>query len=334
MKFTWEGKRFLFATFLIAVTAVNTGNNLIYLIFSLMLSIIFLAALFLRVNLSGLSLRASTDHPVFAGEQTCILFKIRNSKKILPSYSVYLTAQNASSPVYCSLIAPKSSKIKKIEITFKKRGIYSYGIFSVRSGFPFIVFEKQAPIPVSGEVLVYPALVNIDKFITDLSGQNDNGSGRPACSGNEIHSIREFRYGDDRRNIHWKATAKASNLMVKEFSLADTRNATIIIDNLLPEEGEVFEKIISAAASAARYFIDAGYLVRVLSCKKTVSFGSGGEHLLNILDMLALIHEEDAVEFPMTQGIEGCTILLLKSGSSGFSRYIPISDKVIYAESL
>jgi hypothetical protein len=66
MKTTPEGKRFLLATFLITVAAVNTGNNLIYLILSLMLSFILLSIVLLKINLSGLSLEVSINPPVFA----------------------------------------------------------------------------------------------------------------------------------------------------------------------------------------------------------------------------------------------------------------------------
>ena len=83
MKITREGKRFILATGLIAVAAVNTGNNLIYLIFSLMLSFILLAVMLLRMNLSRISLEVSIDHPVFASEQTYASFTIKNSKKLI-----------------------------------------------------------------------------------------------------------------------------------------------------------------------------------------------------------------------------------------------------------
>ena len=56
MKITREGKRFILTTVLIGVAALNTGNNLIYLIFSLMLSFIALAIVLLRINLSGITL--------------------------------------------------------------------------------------------------------------------------------------------------------------------------------------------------------------------------------------------------------------------------------------
>ena len=80
MKFTREGKRFFLATALIAVAAVNTGNNLIYLILSLMLSFTTLSYIILRINLSSLLLEVSFSGPVFAGEPArAVLFIDRKS---------------------------------------------------------------------------------------------------------------------------------------------------------------------------------------------------------------------------------------------------------------
>lgn len=334
MKITREGKRFIFAAVLIAATAVNTGNNLIYLIFSLMLSFALLAVVMLRINLSGISLAVSIDHPVFAGEQTSAFFTIKNEKKLIPAYSVRVPASGASSPAYCAFIAPKDSVKKEIKITFAKRGLYSYGDFFIQSGFPFILFEKSNVVKVSGEALVYPALMNIEQTMPDISGREGHAIGKTIGTGNEIHSLREYRYGDDRRDIHWKASAKASSFIIKEYALADVRKITVIIDNLNPSEEAAFEKILSLAASFAEHFLETGYFVRMLSCKKVIPFGSGNEHLFKTLDILALMQEEDVLDCPLSYDNEGYTILLLKSRSSSFSKYIASADMVIYADSL
>jgi uncharacterized protein (DUF58 family) len=334
MKITREGKRFILATVLIAVAAVNTGNNLIYLIFSLMLSFILLAFVLLRINLTGISLGVSLEHPVFAGEQTSALFAIQNRKKLIPAYSVHIATAGVSSPVYVVFIAQQDSVQRKVRMTFAKRGLYSYGDFTVRSGFPFILFEKSAAVNVSGEVLVYPALMDVERIVPDIAGREGIGTAKAKGTGDEIHSVREFRYGDDWRKIHWKASAKASSLMVKEYAFADIRKITVVIDNLLPAGEAVFEKTLSLAGSLALYFLDAGYFLRVLSCKKVIPFGTGGEHLLKVLDILALMQEEDALDCPMAHDIEGYTILILKSESSSFSKYITSADMVMYADSL
>ena len=334
MKITREGKRFILATVLIGVAAINTGNNLIYLIFSLMLSFILLAIALLRTNLSGISLEVSLNHPVFAGEQSCALFTIRNRKKRIPAYSIRITAPGVSSPVYFTFVPPQGFAREEVKITFSKRGMYSFGHFFTRSGFPFILFEKSVKIEVSGKALVYPALIDVEQVISDISGREGPGRERALGTGQEIHAIREFRYGDDWRNIHWKATAKASSLMVKEYAVTEIRKVTLIIDNLLPAEETNFEKTLSLAGSLAHYFLGAGYFVRVISCKKVIPFGAGDEHLYKTLDVLALMQEEDALDCPVSHDDEGYTILLLKSGSSAFNRFIAAADVVMYARSL
>ena len=88
MRPTREGKRFLLATALIAVAAYNTGNNLIYLILSMMLSILMLSVVMLILNLRGLGMRVSVEQSVFANTDSVIRFTMSNSKKVLPSYSI------------------------------------------------------------------------------------------------------------------------------------------------------------------------------------------------------------------------------------------------------
>lgn len=334
VKITKEGKRFLLATLLIAVAAVNTGNNLIYLICSLMLSFLVLSVVILRINLAGISLRVSVDHPVFSGEQTAAHFEMRNSNRLVPAYSLHITAPDLSSPLYLLYSAPQDRVKAQARISFRKRGLCTFGDFTVRSGFPFILFEKSSTVTVSGEVLVYPARMDVEELVPEIAGQEGSGAGKTTGSGDEIHSLREFRYGDDWRKIHWKASAKTSGLMVKEYALTDIRKITIILDNLLPAEEAVFEKNLSLAGSLARYFLDDGYFVRVLSCKKVVPFGSGDEHLFKVLDILALLQEEQAFDCPLSDDREGYTILLLKSARSSFYQYVSSADLVMYADSL
>src|ERR1700690_2029718 len=92
MKTTREGNRFILATVLILVAAFNTGNNLIYLILSLMLSFLFLSVLILRINLAGLEIEASAEGPVFAGEETALNVRLRNKKRVFPCYSTNVSS--------------------------------------------------------------------------------------------------------------------------------------------------------------------------------------------------------------------------------------------------
>lgn len=340
MKATREGKRFLVASFLIAIAAVNTGNNLIYLILSLMFALTLLSILILRINLSSLGMSVSSGSPVFAGDDTFLTVLISNGKKLIPSYSLVVSAPGALSQAYFPFLPTNGAVKGEIKIRFEKRGVWGYEDFRARSGFPFILFIAESAIKVSGEVLVYPALVSVEGIVRDAAGSEGEGLNAIVGSGDEMYSLREFRYGDDMRKIHWKASARASSLLVKEYVEEEFRKTTIILDNLKPVEYERFEKVVSVAASLSRYFLESGHLVRVLSCKKVIPFGGGEEQFFKILDILAVIREEDSWDSPAAAEREfpadrkGMYISVLKSPGSPMSNLAATSDLVVYADSL
>ena len=82
MKLSREGKRFFLAALLIGIAAFNTGNNLIYLILSMMLSILVLSVIVLRLNMKALVLRVAQNRPIFANSPSNIDVTLSNGKKL------------------------------------------------------------------------------------------------------------------------------------------------------------------------------------------------------------------------------------------------------------
>jgi uncharacterized protein (DUF58 family) len=333
MKLTREGKRFLLAAVLIAVAAVNTGNNLIYLIFSLMFSFVVLSYLILRLNLAGLVLDVSIAEPVFAEEPVYVELLVRNQKKI-PVYSMSIAAEDAAGEVYCGQISGHGVFRDRIKMIFRKRGLYGYKDFIVQSGFPFILFRKSIQVTASGQVLVYPKLLDIRDMVDVIEGRQEEGEVAARGRGDEIYSLRAFQYGDDWRRIHWKASAKQDGFLIREFAEYASKKITILLDNLLPHDDIHFESAVSAAASLAKHFIEQGYLVRLVTGGKTMPFGGGNEHLLSILDLLALIAEEQGDRDLTGFGTEGFSVAVLKSAQSGLKPEASSADVVIYADTL
>jgi uncharacterized protein (DUF58 family) len=348
MRITREGKRFIVASFLIAFAALNTGNNLIYLILSLMLAIILLSAVLLESNLYGLSLKVGVISPMFAGEKVSSRIEVRNSKHRLPTYSVSVGSSVMTGPVYLPFISAGEGAAAEAELIFLKRGLYRFEDFSVTSGFPFILFGRSMPLRASGEVIVYPALRAIDNMWEEPHADEGGEAAKAVWGGDDIYALREYRDGDDWRRIHWKASAKASDLLVMEYAEHTLKKATILLDNLsasgvgvgrkkkaaAPTLDERFEKMVSLTGSLANYFLERGYVVRVVSCKKVIPFGSGDEHLFKILDVLAVVTEEEEWDSPLSLKREGVFVSILRSRSSSLKGYAVLSDRVIYADTL
>jgi uncharacterized protein (DUF58 family) len=341
MKATREGKRFVLASVLIVVAALNTGNNLIYLILALMLSLVVVSLGILKENLSGLSLTVDSISAVFAGEEAPFSLTLRNCKRYIPTYSVNILSEGLTSRSYFPIVPARGETVMEVKIVFRKRGLYDARSFTAQSGFPFILFVGERRMEVAKEVLVYPALRDVGDIVSEGWGAAVGDTARIAGAGEEIRSIRDFRYGDDSRHIHWKASAKVADLMVKEYAENELRRTTIILDNMRTgalgnqrHGDEVFEKAVSLTASFAKHFIEVGHLVRVVSSRKVIPFGSGAEQLFKILDILATISEEDIWESPLPAEGEGMIISILLTPQPAVEGLMAMSRLVVHAETL
>ena len=335
MRSSREGKRFFLATVLIVVASLNTGNNLIYLILSMMLSIGVLSVVILGLNMRGLTLSVFQSQPVFANSPADIDITISNAKKI-PSYSVrVLLPQQNGGDAYFPEIPGRSHLSKSAPVLYSRRGRYGHGDIFFESSFPFIFLSKRVSSRSDREVIVYPEIKKIDGIIPESALDECETCPPKFGRGDTLAMIREFRYGDDWRRIHWKASAKTAKLMVKEYAGEELQNLTVILDNLSPPDPALFEKAISFAASVSDRFLQEGFLVRLLTCRKLMPFGSGREHLFKILGLLALIEGQDSWECQLSDDAEssGFVILILNENSP-LQRLIPISDMVVYAANL
>jgi uncharacterized protein (DUF58 family) len=335
MKLTQEGKRFFIATVLIAFAAFNTANNLIYLVFSMMLSILFLAYVILRWNIKDLILRVSYTQPVFAKRSARINISLSNDKKHIPSYSIKVwIPEQTEGTAYFPEVSCLSEIQQDVPILYERRGMYKYGNFFIESSFPFLFFSKKIVSHIEGEVIVYPEIKELDWGITATVNEWYEASQARIGKGEEFSMVREFRYGDDRRRIHWKASAKATQLLMKEYATHEPKKLTIILDNLKPQNEESFEKAVSLAASMTDKFLNEGFFIRLLTCRKMIPFGNSKDHLFKILDILAAIEGQDSWECPISDEFEGTNIVILGSEGSPLSRFITETDMVIYATAL
>lgn len=346
MKATREGRRFILAACLIGLAAVNTGNNLIYLILSLMVSFVLLSFAVLRFTLPGLSARMVIRHPVFAGDPASACLMLENASGRIPAYSVHMTLNDrriSAAPAYCAVVPPGGHDEACREIAFRRRGRYDTVACELSSSFPFALFKRRRKVDCLAGITVYPGLRDVSGI--DLSTGKVGGPARLAGWSDELHSLREYRAGDDVRNIHWKASAKSDALIVREFAGHDAARITLVLDNLrdqgagrsgspaAEDSEEVFEKAVSLAASLARHFLDEGYMVRLVSCRSAVPFGTGREQFLAILDSLAVIGIEDIRTEPLPSGADS-DLLVISRRRGGLPPGGGTGGVVIYASDL
>jgi len=315
---TREGIRYLLATFLIGFASYNTGNNLIYLILGILLSVFAISWGALWLNLRQLEIRVETPYPVFAGSDSSITVTVQNMKKRLTSYSLNIRFSEdlVEGSAFVPVVKPGHSVSIEQVVKFSRRGRFSYGDVSVDSSFPFIFFVRKIKARIRGGGIVLPRIRDIKMPNISGGGEGDSTSIRTGKS-EDLISIRHFRDGDDLKSMSWKATARMGEPMVKEHAMPVPRAITVLLDNSAPPDKRNFERAVSSAASVVwHYATNSDYRVGLSMCGTQIMPGEGVEHAYLLLETLALVEDGQSLECPDIEGDEGVFVIVVKSDSS------------------
>ncbi|MGA8230408.1 MAG: hypothetical protein WB795_02920, partial [Candidatus Acidiferrales bacterium] len=175
-KLTREGTVYLGAVFILVLAAVNTGNNLLFLVLACLLAGLLISGIFSRIVLTAIELKLELPEHIFARQPIVATLDLRNDKDLLPSFSLRVVgegtktepAQILARPVFFPYLPRQTSVQQKVELLFPKRGLYRQDAFAVRSKFPFGLFEKTRRVESPLEVVVYPQVQPVQQFFEVL----------------------------------------------------------------------------------------------------------------------------------------------------------------------
>jgi len=327
---TTEGTRFLFFTLAVAVAAINTGNNLFYLVVVVMLSIILMSGLVAEYCLRRLEFHRYLPEFVYAGEPTTATVVVANRKSRLPSFCLHLWdvtgKQDFDRGLTLWQLMPGASQILSYPLIATRRGRLRFDGVRVGTSFPFGLFHKKAYYPLDGSVVVAPTVRPLEStFLQGLSLIGQDLSLPRKGHGSDLYNLRQYHAGDDSRSIHWLSTARTSKLMVRETEAEDQRRVTLLLSLLAPlSHEELFEEAVSLAASMVQDLVARGYQVRLVVGGVSSPFGQGEAHLLSLMEVLALCErwspdepESHSLSDDVSYNPEGgATILLLPWGEA------------------
>ena len=316
---TTGGAIFLAIVIVVGFAAWNTGHNLLFLIFSLLCSTLFVGWGAARTSLRDLKVSARFPDHIFAGEAAPVIVTLRNAKRFLPSLSVLVEARGPADPVgetkskrrqphekralaYFTYIPHRAAAEQRVEQVFNRRGHVFIDGFELSTRFPFGFVRRRRRLGARNvDILVYPKPEAIGDELHLLPMNAGKMTSVRRGAGHDLFALRDYQPQDDLRHIDWKATARARRLTVREFTSEDERRITIILDTRpvpdKPDESfaERFERGVIKVASHLKHFIDERAEVRVILGGESGPYGSGLEHLYQCLRRLAVVSPESAV---------------------------------------
>ena len=277
--------------------AMNTGNNLLYLMASLLLALIIVSGILSEQSMRRLLLRAVVPEEIYAERPSPLGVRARNTKRWLPSYSV--TLESGANRLYLDRLGAGEERLLTWETTFAVRGRARLPGVRVTTRFPFGLFLKAGRAVLDGEAIVFPAVRPIDPAGRRRAANN---GGRPLHRrgrGHDLYDLREYRTGDDHRLIHWRSSARVGTLVLREME-AETAAATrIVLVGDGTRDAARLEAAMSEAASLAVHLLGTGVAVELVGPGVHVLPGRGRAQQRRLLTALALYEPRPAGPRPL-----------------------------------
>ncbi|TQM55150.1 DUF58 domain-containing protein [Humibacillus xanthopallidus] len=128
-------------------------------------------------------------------------------------------------------LTPGDAHEELFVVPTSRRGVIQVGPATTVQGDPLGLMRRTLTWTQRTELFVHPRTVALESLgaglLRDLEGSTTEDV---SMSDLAFHALREYQPGDDRRYIHWRSSAKAGKLLVRQFLDTRRSHVTIVVD--------------------------------------------------------------------------------------------------------
>ena len=305
----------------IGTAAYNTGSNILFLTLALLLACLLLSGLLSWFNFRGICWRFRRLGPWRVGHDALVILEVQNRKSWLSTYGLWFdlvthpleassVAQAAPVPSVRAGLAASEQFITRVRLFQRdrllgggnaaiewglqphQRGAALVAVSAVGSLYPFGFLKKSLGAFRSERVLVWPA--QIAYAWVGAAGTRVGGTGQRtvrAGSGQDLRALRKYNPGDSQRLIHWKASARLGQLMLRQFAAESQPGYVLKLEPWASHWSQPaqFERLCSFAATLAEDLFATGRLRAVALADAPHQAIRRLPELEGFLDQLALL---------------------------------------------
>ena len=259
------------ACFLIAW---NRGLALLYGMLALLLAVLAMSYVYPLWHLRGINVARPRQAEAHVGGKLHLHYTLTHRHN---AYHIELVdelpfAVEEDSAGHFLPNLPKRAQVD-LPVTCRQRGVFRLSRLQLACAYPFGVFRYHRTLETHPqEITILPRTVAIGAPPM-LTSRQQSADGIIQTTGigaqHEFAGVREYRDGDSMRHIHWAASARHQELVVKEYEDQDRPSLLVVLDQSAAFEiGEApdstFETAITLCASVIRHAMEAGMAVHVM----------------------------------------------------------------------
>lgn len=176
------------------------------------------------------------------------------------------------------------------EVPTERRGRHRVGPLVLNRSDVLGLAQRRLSLSGSATLWVYPRVHPVRVLAAARPRQHHEGSAaETAPRGSlDLREVREYVIGDEVRHLHWKATAHAGRLMIRDCADPYQPQFTALVDNR-PENGG-FEEAVEVAASLLVAAVNADHRSRLVSSSGVDVTTDGGPSAVRLLlDQLCVL---------------------------------------------
>jgi uncharacterized protein (DUF58 family) len=294
---TSSGRWLLFLALAVGFAAMNTGNNLLFFGWGLVLSGIVISGILSESTLQAATpsllppdeLRALRDErlpvvltnerrvPAF-GVEVSLALRPRRTTAPRPRAQAAKAATGDDDDVVRTgatfelRLSPGVARTSRVPWVPQQRGVVDVDSLRVATAAPFGFFSKERIFdpsrlpPALRSLTVLPARVDTRALGRALWARLGEQPAGRAGNGDELFSLRPYRAGDDPRRIAWRRAAKTGRVVVREHEATQSRELLVDLRVGTAATPDDVEDAVATVASLVEDLLEDGHAVGVRAC--------------------------------------------------------------------
>jgi uncharacterized protein (DUF58 family) len=337
------GQFYLVIMILIFSGSLLGRSNMLMLVFSMMAGPFVINGWITYSMLKRTSVERIAPTRAMAGEPMTVELVLSNRKRLMSCWllSVRDRIENNEEQLEPSLLFARVPAGERqsghYQVRLNRRGRYRLGPARITARFPLGIVERGQMVSIPGEILVYPRLGRLSSrwmrehfLASDLVERREL---RQGAFDDEFHRIREYRWGDNPRAIHWRSSARHNALMVREYHQSRDLNLMVLVDLWLPARNEPQDRerlelalCVAATMCVAHMKESRDSTLHVAMAGKRLSRWNGESRMSNadpLMDLFAMAegtpHPEVAalLQQSASKRLRGTRVVLVTSRAAG-----------------